>query len=265
LLAIIEAVASKKVHFNIVRSTTSFSFITVVNGPIRNEIGMNSGINALGSGTGNSVNATIGRFLRLALINLGGSETGVNDMSSQGNPSKFSFAFPESEEQSPWDPFHVSRGYRKKESTVTLFFGGWAHSGNDGNIETVARYIAQWELPWGAVVIIDPLRARQLTKEGYTKSKLQNFLWKNATLTAKQFRETDMYRIFIKPALEGKHVYGGENVWPSWYLNAPDDKILQVYGRKEFISILVAGGETNPHITSWKGSLPTTVSVDKWR
>jgi hypothetical protein len=86
LLAIIEAWGNGKHFESTVRSTTSFAFPILVNGPIRNQIGMNAGGNALGPG--NRANATIGRFLRLAIINLGGSWPGINDMSSQGNTAK---------------------------------------------------------------------------------------------------------------------------------------------------------------------------------
>lgn len=265
LLAMVEAFA-KPQFSSAVRSTNSFSFMTVVNGPIAGEIGMNSGINALGSGTRNDANASIGRFLRLAIINLGGSDTSVSDMSSQGNPSKYSFAFAENEERSPWEPYHVSMGHKKNESVVTIFSGGWSHAGNDTDLKVVARYISHFELPWGVAVMIDPLAARQLIGKGFTtKEMIREYLWKNATVTAKQFRETDMYPIFIKPVLEGRVMYGMKDLWPRDYLNAPDDKILQTYGRKEFIYIFVVGGETNPMITSWKMAFPVTVSVDKWR
>ena len=264
LLAMVEAFARDQFS-SAVRSTNSFSFMVAINGPIRNEIGMNSGMNALGAGTRNDANAAIGRFLRLAIINLGGSDTTISDLSSQGNPSKFSFAFPENEERSPWEPFHVSMGYKKDESIVTVFTGGWGHVGNDGSLAVVSRYISQLELPWGVAVLIDPLRAHQLAKEGYTKESIQEYLWKNATMTAKQFREPEVFSIFIKPVLQGRIIYGMRDIWPRWYLDAPDDKVVQVYGRKEFIYVLVVGGETNPFITSWKMAFPSTVSVDKWR
>ena len=99
LLSIVEAFAND-FYSSTVRSTTSFSFAIIVNGPIAKQIGMNSGINALGSGTGNKANATVVRFLRLAIICLGGSRSGLNDMSSIGNPSKYSFAFAENEKKS---------------------------------------------------------------------------------------------------------------------------------------------------------------------
>jgi hypothetical protein len=88
LLGITEAFASD-LFSSTVRSTCSFSFAVLVNGPVADQIGMNSGINALGSGTGNKANATIGRFLRLAIICLGGSKSRLYDMSSAAPGSLF--------------------------------------------------------------------------------------------------------------------------------------------------------------------------------
>ena len=105
-------------------STTSFATISVVNGPIRNEIGMNSGIGAMGPY--NHANATIGRAYGLVSANLqGGSVPGETYMGSQGNSYAYSAAFAENEERSPWTPFHVQQGFKPTDSTVSLFFGGW--------------------------------------------------------------------------------------------------------------------------------------------
>jgi hypothetical protein len=105
-------------------STTSFATIAMVNGPIRNEIDMNSGIGAFGPY--NHANATIGRAYGLASQNLqGGSVPGETYMGSQGNSHGYSAAFAENEERSPWTPFHVQHGFEATDSTVSLFLGGW--------------------------------------------------------------------------------------------------------------------------------------------
>ncbi|MGZ5897006.1 MAG: UGSC family (seleno)protein, partial [Xanthobacteraceae bacterium] len=105
-------------------STTSFATISVVNGPIRDEIGMNSGIGALGPY--NHANATIGRAYSLLCQNLqGGSVPGETYMGSLGNWLAYTACFPEAEERSPWEPFHVQHGFKPTDSTVSVFFGGW--------------------------------------------------------------------------------------------------------------------------------------------
>ncbi len=115
LLATIEAFSKSGTD---VRSTNSFSYMRVINGPIRKELGMNAATYALGPG--NHANATIGRFLSLAITNLAGGQIGVNLMGSQGNVSSYSFCFPENEESSPWEAFAVFCSQVKKESNVVL-------------------------------------------------------------------------------------------------------------------------------------------------
>ena len=96
-------------------STTSFATISVVNGPIRDEIGMNSGIGALGPY--NHANTTIGRAYSLLCQNLqGGSVPGETYMGSLGNWLAYTACFPEAEERSPWAPFHVEQGFKPTDS-----------------------------------------------------------------------------------------------------------------------------------------------------
>src|SRR3989442_4111269 len=105
-------------------TTSSAAGMAVVNGPIRNEIGMNAGIGAMGPY--NHANATIGRAYGLLSQNLqGGSVPGLTYMGSQGNNYAYTnLTFPENEERSPWEPFHVTHGFRPTDSTVSVF-GGW--------------------------------------------------------------------------------------------------------------------------------------------
>ena len=95
--------------------------ILIVNGPIRHEIGMNSGANLLGQG--NRANATIGRALQLVVRNVGGGRPGGGDRATQGSPSKIGLCFAEDEEGSAFDTFAESRGFDRSVSTVTLFPG----------------------------------------------------------------------------------------------------------------------------------------------
>ena len=110
--------------FNIyaIQATThSCAPLFVVNGPIREELGMNSSSGAYGPGW--RANATIGRAVRLALLNIGGGHPGVGDMSTQGAPSKYTYCVAENEEANPWEPLHVERGFAPDLSTVTVVGG----------------------------------------------------------------------------------------------------------------------------------------------
>src|SRR6266700_3426270 len=108
-------------------SSSAVAGMSLVNGPIRDEIGMNSGTGALGPY--NHANATIGRAYGLLSQNLqGGSEPGLTYLGSQGNNYAYNcITFAENEERSPWEPFHVQHGFKPTDSTVSLF-GGCRHT-----------------------------------------------------------------------------------------------------------------------------------------
>ena len=265
LLGMVEAFSDDRFSSS-VRSTSSFSFVTIVNGPIAKQIGMNAGTNALGSSTGNKANAAIGRFLRLAIICLGGSRSGINDLSSIGNPAKYSFAFAENENRSPWDPFHVSAGFKSDESVVSILSGGYSHHSPFGHVDLnrIAKSIATYELPTGVLVIMDPTWAKKVSEQGYTKQEAEEYIWSHATKTVAEFRSDFFYPPFIEPSLRGKPWYGQTGLWPTTYLDLPLDGVVEAFP-KGSILIAVVGGETNPYVQAWQFSRPRSVSVDKWR
>jgi hypothetical protein len=269
LLAMVEAFAKGSYVASVV-SANSFCFMAVVNGPIARRIGMNAGVNALGPG--NHANASIGRALRLCLTNLGGLEPGKTLMACQGNTGNYSFAFAENETASPWEPFHVSMGYKPEESTVTIMAGGWGHGGNGASrrdeplhFHHIIEIIKTFQLPWGAVILVSPLLAKEIVREkGFSKRDFQDYLQQHTLKTAGEFRSDPYYNTFMEPVLRGKKIYGVDNIWPSWYLEADDAALVPVYGRSEFIRPIVVGGEAYAVFQAWKMAFPSTVSVDKW-
>lgn len=94
------------------------TIVILVNGPIANRIGINSTNNLFGGGV--RANATIGRALRLVLLNCLKYRPGVSDRATMGTPGKVTCCIAENEEDHPWEPWHVERGYHPDQSTVTL-------------------------------------------------------------------------------------------------------------------------------------------------
>jgi hypothetical protein len=92
----------------------------LVSGPIAAEIGMNSGVCALGPGSISQVNVAIGRALRLIMMNVGLSYPGISDMDTIGTTMKFSACVAENEARTPWDPWRVQQGFAADQSTVTV-------------------------------------------------------------------------------------------------------------------------------------------------
>jgi hypothetical protein len=250
LLSIIENWGSSPIFAQVARSDSTFTIMTVVNGPIRNEIGMNKGANAMGPG--NRANATIGRFLRLAIICLGGSVPGVNDLSAQGNPAKYGFCFPEHEEESPWKTYHVSLGFKKNESVVSLVSGGWCHWSFSSDLDHLARAITNFSEIGGATVLMSLEAARLYHSKGMSKEDIEKYISENVSAQRKAYiaswYKIDMPRIPPpKPGQKKKSRLGLPGFLPS-------------------IKVIVVGGETSQPIAQvWHTNQPISTSVDKWR
>jgi hypothetical protein len=244
-------------------STTSFATIAMVNGPIRNEIGMNSGIGAFGPY--NHANATIGRAYSLASQNLqGGSTPNETYMGSQGNSYAYSACFAENEERSPWTPFHVQHGFDAQTSAVSLFFGGWyTQFGTirDDTWEDRFRVQLRASDPFsGPLLALDPLAANKLVDYGFdTREKLVDWLAENSLRPAREYWDNQWMQTLVRPwAVLGREPYVG-------YLDADPDDELQTYQPQD-ISVAVVGGETGGTYKMIGGALrDSIVSIDDWR
>jgi hypothetical protein len=259
LLALAEACFKARVG-DVTRSTNSFAVMQVINGPIRKELKMNTEMGAMSPGN-NLANSVLSRAAILFLKNLGGSELGVNMMAVQGNPA-YSFVVPENEEKSPWQPFSVDKGMKPGESAISTFTGGWSHCGNyfypgDG-LEALARDMAEFELQSYAVALISPARAEMLKQKNMSKTDVLDTIYKNATMTLKDFRKTEYWPTLITSGIKR----GGS--YPQSYLIDPEDKVVPVYLRNK-LEVVVVGGDGPPMMQGWRFGYGTTVSVDKWR
>ena len=122
LLGILQACLDPLFSWHGLICTTWFSGpVIIVNGPVTRQLGMNSGINALGPG--NRANATIGRAVQLISQNIGGGRAGGIDRATLGGPGKYTCCFAEDESDPDWVPLSVSRGIAPGKSAVTLFQG----------------------------------------------------------------------------------------------------------------------------------------------
>jgi len=184
VLTAVEAACTDAFNIHGLLCTLWFSGpVVIVNGPIRNEIGMNSGKNALGQG--NRANSTIGRALQLVIRNLGGGRPGVDgiDRAALGAPSKIGWCIAEDEEHLPagWPSLAVERGFGPEDSTVTLF-GGHGPSGavdqtsrtpEDLTDSLAGRLIATGHphQPSEAMLVLTPEHQRVYAEAGWTKAQ----------------------------------------------------------------------------------------------
>lgn len=118
LIAGLESMLDERFGLNGLQgSMNSSAPLLIVNGPYAKKIGLHGGRGCFGPGF--RANATIGRAIRLMLLNLGGGIPGVVSMSTFGQPSKYTFCIAENEAGSPWEPFSVSQGLEAGENAVT--------------------------------------------------------------------------------------------------------------------------------------------------
>jgi hypothetical protein len=187
VLAAVEAALLDEFCMHGLLCTTMFSGpVVVVNGPVRQAIGMNSGLNALGQG--NRANATIGRALQLVIRNVGGGRPGEIDRSALGNPGKYTFCFAEDEEGSCWEPLGREYGIADGASSVTLFAGDGTQGVVDQKSrtpESLARSFAaclrvvdhpKLAQAGDAMLVVSPEHERVFRNAGWSKAQLKQEL-----------------------------------------------------------------------------------------
>ncbi|MCZ6889889.1 MAG: hypothetical protein O7H39_15495 [Gammaproteobacteria bacterium] len=128
VVAAVKAVIDPRFDLTEMQATTHCTApLVIVNGPARHTCGpVVSGFGVMGPG--HRANASIGRALRLAMINVGGGRPGESDMALHGHPGKFTYCIAEDEEHSPFPPLHVARGFALQDSVVTVIGAEAPHS-----------------------------------------------------------------------------------------------------------------------------------------
>jgi hypothetical protein len=255
LLTALEAMAEPAYNLHgAITSTGGSAPLVVVNGPVRRALGLNAGVNVFGPGW--RANATIGRALRLVILNCLGAQPGVLDRSTQGHPGKYSYCIAELEEESPWEPLHVERGFPPETSTVTVFAAESPHNvlthyGHDGEAIVVALADAMAGLgsfsPGQSVLVLAPEHVRILARDGWTRPRLREALHARARRTAADLKRGGKSPGPIEPGDEERWIHRGQG---------PED-----------VAIVVAGGGAGGHsafIPSWsrnRNSLLVTRAV----
>jgi hypothetical protein len=194
LIAALEGLTDKGFPLEFIQVTTNpMTPFLLLNGPIRQQLDINVGTGCLGPGW--RANATIGRAIRLILQNVGGALPGVYSKASFASPLRYSYICGENEEENPWSPFHVDRGFDRHDSTVTVFkASNYCNiSGGEGvGPDEILRQIASNMPPMygggdGALLLLGINHARSLYEAGLTKRDLQEKLWGLARLPADHF------------------------------------------------------------------------------
>ena len=241
VIAAVEAMTQPQFNLLGIQTTTNpVAPFVLINGPIRHKIDINCGAGALGPGR--RANATIGRAIRLILLNIGGGIPGEIDKSILGMPGKYSFCMGELEEESPWQPFHVERGFNVDDSTVTLISaqGTQSFAASFLQPESILMMLSNGMTAYGTnsytkgcgnpLVILPPAHAKIFADNGWDKPRIRQWLFRNT-----QFPLADMP---AEPRLL--------DTSSRFRL---DDKRLCICDKPEDIVIVVAGGPQLNHVT----------------
>src|SRR5262245_14931621 len=168
-------------------STGGSALMVIVNGPMRERLGLHAGANLFGPGF--RANATIGRTLRLVLLNCLDCRPGILDKSTQGWPGKYSLCFGEDEAASPWEPLHVSRGVAPGRSAVTVYAAESGHNVLSHGTADPERLLTCFAdamaalgslSPGRSVIVLAPEHAQHLRRAGWTRARAQQWLYDHA-------------------------------------------------------------------------------------
>ena len=263
VVAAAEAVLDPAYNLHGVQNTTHGAApVLIVNGPVRGELGLNSGSNALGFGT--RANVTVARALRLMMCLTGGGTPGGLDQSALGGPHKFGLLIAEREEASPWEPFHVERGLAAGTSAVTAVTAEGPLSVSDHYSPTAEGLAATLSLavqaawaptvypaPAEILLLVCPEHADTFAADGWSKDDLRSFIARDAVRTAGALRATGSRE--LSPA-----TLRADDETPMPKLLAPGQLLVVVVGGVAGRFSAVMG----PWVGGGVGSMPVTRPVD---
>jgi hypothetical protein len=239
LIAAVEAMLVPEVNAWGAQATTHpCALMVLVTGPVAKHAAVHGGAGLFGSTF--LGNVTIGRAMRLVQQNIGGAFPIETDRATQGTPAKISFCFAENEDDSPWEPYRVSLGYDRADSTVTVVFAEGPHNIND-HVSTEPRGIAftfadtittmgknnTYVRNNDYMVVVCPEHAKTLAKHGWKARDLQEYLHERARIPYKHWKLGGMI---------------GVNPQPKYFDAADDDMMLRITDRLEDVHVVVGGG-----------------------
>jgi hypothetical protein len=226
VIAAIQALATAEFGLHHAASALAGPTIAiVVNGPIAAKLGINATNNVFGPGV--RANAAIGRVLRLVLLNCLKYRPGVSDRATMGTPGKFACCIAENEENHPWEPWHVERGFRPEDSTVTLVAAStmmqiWNYGDHEqllrayGDALSFLGSIAILGRTPGAVVVGGE-HAEVLRASGWSKKQIREFVVAHTGRTVASLKRTGR--------LDGEITAADETAM-HYAMDTPDDLML---------------------------------------
>ena len=201
IVAAVEALADPLYGYHGPATSTGGSAVfMVVNGPIARELDLNSGDNLFGPGW--RANATIGRAIRLVMRNVIGTLPGELDRSSLGHAGKYTFCIAENESDSPWPPFHTTRGFRREQNAVTIFAAYAPHQYSnrlsataEGVLQTACAHMrisaGSARHPQYALIFAGEHQAI-MKKDGWTREDVQRYCFEHSKSAVAELKRINL-------------------------------------------------------------------------
>lgn len=263
VLAGLEALLEERFNLNLVQATTSVGApLLVVNGPYAKKIGIHSGTGCFGPGF--RANATIGRAIRLIMMNLGGGLPGVTCLSGFGGPWRYTYCVAENETESPWESYSVSRGFGPDENVVSAIpcegpIQVWddASQNPDRLLVTVGDMMsalggANIYRQADMVVVLSPQHARICSEAGLSRLEVHRQLIEKSSRRIGDIKRGGIWR--------GE---SGADRWPFEVDVGDDDFFVPSVGDPEDLHLFVAGGMGSPSSLVMHGTTVACRSVSK--
>jgi len=259
VLTALRALARSEVNLRGVNATTHLvAPMIVVHGEIAEHAGFNSGVGAFGPG--NRANATVGRAVRLALMNVGGATPGFGDAATHGQPAKYTFCAAENLAESPWEGYARSRGV-DAPSAVTVHCGEGPHNVHDAEaagdpalilakIASAMTSLGQNNAPISQAeyfIVLGPEHARSIADRGLTRRDVSSYLFDHARLPLSLLKQ-----------------HFQERAWQQWMHICADDHLMPMTGDADNIRVLVIGGPGKHSLVvpSWGVTRSVTLPVE---
>jgi hypothetical protein len=172
-------------------------------------------------------------------VNVGGAIPGEIDKSTQGQPGKYTYCVAENEEDSPWPPLHVERGFQPEDSTVTVFPAESPHNINEYNsltgkglLMTMAATMATpghnnaLFFSGEPVLAISPEHAAIIARDGFSKPEIKSFLFQQARFPIETLSEENLQYRRKSPAKYGEFT---------------ESKMIPIAREQDFVIIVLGG------------------------
>lgn len=246
VIGAMECMLDERFNLTLLQATTSAGapFI-LVNGPYANEAGLHGGMGCFGPGF--RANATIGRALRLMMMNLGGGIPGITALSGFGGPWRYTYCIAENEAESPWASYASTRGFQAGVDVITAIpLEGpilvWDDASEEPERLAVAIADMMSAIGGGNIyrqadmaVVLSPQHAQVFAGAGMSRADTHRLLIERACRPLREIRRGGIWR--------GE---SGAARWPFKVALDDDEAPIPAVGDPGDLHLIVAGGPGSP-------------------